>query len=124
MMAGPERARRTISSHMPPKSLEYQSLVDSLKANHGLEKMQDIFSVFRLPGDLNLRTTECGMANAWYQRPTVTICYEYLNDIRKSIPAETTPQVARGPPGKQGLVGAIESTGAGEPFGPPAHCRI
>jgi hypothetical protein len=39
-----------------------------------------------------LRTTECGMANAWYQRPTVTICYEYLNDIRKSIPAETTPQ--------------------------------
>jgi hypothetical protein len=66
--------------------------MESLKANHGLEKMQEIFSVFRLPNDLNLRTTECGMANAWYQRPTVTICYEYLNDIRKSIPAETTPQ--------------------------------
>jgi hypothetical protein len=86
------RTNRIQIEYVPPKSPEYQSLMESLKANHGLEKMQEIFSVFRLPNDLNLRTTECGMANAWYQRPTVTICYEYLNDIRKSMPAETTPQ--------------------------------
>jgi hypothetical protein len=86
------RTNRIQIEYVPPKSPEYQSLMESLKANHGLEKMQEIFSVLRLPSDLNLRTTECGMANAWYQRPTVTICYEYLNDIRKSIPAETTPQ--------------------------------
>lgn len=97
LLALPARAQEPRTNHIqieyvPPKSPEYQSLMESLKANHGLEMMQDIFSVFRLPSDLNLRTTECGMANAWYQRPTVTICYEYLNDIRKSIPAETTPQ--------------------------------
>src|ERR1700744_840437 len=86
------RANRIQIEYVPPKSPEYQSLMESLKANHGLEKMQEIFSVFRLPSDLNLRTTECGMVNAWYQRPTVTICYEYLNDSRKSIPPETTPQ--------------------------------
>ncbi|MBV9630085.1 MAG: hypothetical protein JO230_18480 [Xanthobacteraceae bacterium] len=86
------RTNRIQIEYVPPKSPEYQSLLDSLKANHGLEKMQEIFSPFRLPGDLTLRTTECGMANAWYQRPTVTICYEYLNDIRKSLPAETTSQ--------------------------------
>ena len=86
------RTNRIQIEYVPPKSPEYQSLLDSLKANHGLEKMQEIFSPFRLPGDLNLRTTECGMANAWYQRPTITICYEYLNDIRKSLPAETTSQ--------------------------------
>jgi hypothetical protein len=86
------RTNRIQIEYVPPKSAEYQSLMESLKANHGLEKMQEIFSVFRLRNDLTLRTTECGMANAWYQRPTVTICYEYLNDIRKSIPAETTSQ--------------------------------
>ncbi len=91
-LAQEARTNRIQIEYVPPKSPEYQSLMESLKANHGLEKMQEIFSVFRLPSDLNLRTTECGMANAWYQRPTVTICYEYLNDIRKSIPAETTPQ--------------------------------
>ena len=68
------RTNRIQIEYVPPKSPEYQSLLDSVKANHGLEKMQEIFSVFRLPNDLNLRTTECGMANAWYQRPTVTIC--------------------------------------------------
>lgn len=92
VLAQDARTNRIQIEYLPPKNPEYQSLVDSLKANHGLEKMQEIFSPFRLPGDLNLRTTECGMANAWYQRPTVTICYEYLNDIRKSLPAETTSQ--------------------------------
>ena len=29
------------------------------------------------------------MANAWYQRPTVTICYEYLDDIEKGVRKET-----------------------------------
>jgi hypothetical protein len=92
VLAQDARTNRIQIEYLPPKNPEYQSLVDSLKANHGLEKMQEIFSPFRLPGDLNLRITECGMANAWYQRPTVTICYEYLNDIRKSLPAETTSQ--------------------------------
>ena len=86
------RTNRIKIEYVPPKNPEFQSLMESLKANHGLEKMQETFAPFRLSTDLNLRTMECGMANAWYQRPTVTICYEYLNDIRKSIPAETTPQ--------------------------------
>jgi Putative metallopeptidase len=86
------RTDRIRIEYVPPKNLEYQSLLDSLKANQGLEKMQETFAPFRLSTDLNLRTMECGMANAWYQRPTVTICYEYLSDIRKSIPNETTPQ--------------------------------
>jgi Putative metallopeptidase len=84
------RTNRIQIEYVPPKSPEYQSVMETLKANHGLEKMQEVFSVFRLPSNLNLRTTECGMVNAWYQRPTVTICYEYLDDIRKSIPTETT----------------------------------
>jgi Putative metallopeptidase len=30
-----------------------------------------------------------GMANAWYQRPKVTICYEYVDDIDKGVRKET-----------------------------------
>ena len=75
--------------YAPPKSQNYQPLVDRLKANRALDKMQEIFGSFRLPTDINLRTMECGMANAWYQRPTVTICYEYLDDIEKGVRKET-----------------------------------
>ncbi len=92
MPAGAQEARtnRVQIEYVPPKSANFQNLFDRLKAGRALEKMQEIFSPFRLSNDLNLRTFECGMANAWYQRPTVTICYEYLYDIRNTMPKETT----------------------------------
>ena len=75
--------------YAPPKSKDYQDMAERLKANRALEKMQEMFGSFRLPNDLNLMVKECGMANAWYQRPTVTICYEYVDDIQKGIPKGT-----------------------------------
>jgi Putative metallopeptidase len=51
--------------------------------------MQEMFGSFRLPNDLSLVAKECGMANAWYQRPKVTICYEYVDDIDKGVRKET-----------------------------------
>jgi hypothetical protein len=47
----------------------------------------------RLPEQLSIRTTECGVLNSWYRRenkPTVTICYEFLKHILNSLPNETT----------------------------------
>ena len=35
--------------------------------------------------------TQCGVSNAWYQRPTVTVCYEYLRELRDMAPTETSP---------------------------------
>jgi hypothetical protein len=64
----------------------YEDLAQRLKANRALEKMREMFGSFRVPNDLHLMAKECGMANAWYQRPTVTICYEYVDDIQKGIP--------------------------------------
>jgi hypothetical protein len=72
-----------------PKSQNYHGLADRLKANRALEKMQEMFGSFRLPNDLSLTMKECGMANAWYQRPRVTICYEYVEDIEKGLRNET-----------------------------------
>src|SRR5262249_23361216 len=67
--------------YVPPKNPAFQTIYDTLKQHQTLEKLQQIFSPVRLQSDLNIKTTECGMSNAWYQRPTLTICYEYLADI-------------------------------------------
>jgi hypothetical protein len=83
------RPNRIHIEYVPPKSPENQRLYEALKERRALEKMQEIFSPFRLSNDLNMRTFECGMVNAWYQRPTVTICYEYLADILTRMPKDT-----------------------------------
>ena len=78
----------------PPKNTDLQELYGRLKDHQFLEKIRQILSPLRLPEDLNIKTTECGVMNAWYRRdnsrPTVTICYELLKTISQSMPKETT----------------------------------
>jgi len=75
-----------------PKNPAHQVIYDKLKQNKALEKLQEIFSPFRLPIDITLKTMSCdGVDNAWYQRPNLTICYEYIDvDIMQNVPEETT----------------------------------
>jgi hypothetical protein len=77
--------------YVPPTNPAHQALYDMLRQRRALEKLQEIFSPFRLPIELTLKTVGCdGVANAYYQRPELRICYEYLEEIRQSIPKETT----------------------------------
>jgi hypothetical protein len=85
------RTNRMQIEYVPPKNPAFQQIYDTLKQRQTLEKLQQIFSPFRLPFDMTIKTTECGMSNAWYQRPTLTICYEYLADILKNLPPEAAP---------------------------------
>jgi hypothetical protein len=63
-----------------------------LREKRALEKLQDVFSPFRLPIDVKLQIGPCdGVANAWYNRPAVSVCYEYLHEIMKTLPAENGP---------------------------------
>ena len=63
------------------------------KEKRVLERLQEIFSPFRLPVDLTIKTGDCqGVSNAWYDRPAISICYEYLHEILQSMPPETTPE--------------------------------
>jgi hypothetical protein len=49
-------------------------------------------SSVQLPVELTFKMVGCdGVSNAWYSRPTVTICYEYLAEIQRNMPKETTP---------------------------------
>src|SRR4029453_5667102 len=63
------------------------------KKRRTLERIRQVFSPFRLPVELTIRTGSCeGVANAWCNRPAITVCYEYLNQILQSLPGETTPE--------------------------------
>ena len=80
--------------YQPPKDPAQQNVYDAIRERHMLEMVRKIFSPFML-GDINLniRTISCGVSNAWYQRignvPTVSICYEYLQEIWQNMPEET-----------------------------------
>ena len=78
--------------YAPPANPAHQSIHDTLKDRKALETLQQVFSPFKLPVDLTLRTVGCrGISNAWYQRPIVSVCYEYLDEILQNLPATTTP---------------------------------
>jgi hypothetical protein len=77
-----------------PKNPAQQNIYDMIKQRHMLEMVRKIFSPWNLGDiDLNIRTISCDVSNAWYQRvgkvPTVSICYEYLQEIWDSMPEET-----------------------------------
>lgn len=94
--ADPARTNRIRIEYAPPQTSEYQKLRDMLMEHRALEMLQEIFSPLRLPVDLLIKTKECGMSNAWYQTvdsvPTVTVCYEFLQEIMQGAPTETTDE--------------------------------
>jgi Putative metallopeptidase len=80
--------------YQTPKDPAQQKVYDTVKQHRILEMVRKIFSPWNLGDiDLNIRTVSCGVSNAWYQRvgnvPTVSICYEYLQEIWDSMPEET-----------------------------------
>jgi len=90
-MAADAQPNRIRVEYVPPTNPAHQPLYDLLKQHQTLEKLQEVFSPFRLPIDLTLRTVGCnGVSNAWYHRPDVNVCYEYLNEIYQTMPKETT----------------------------------
>jgi len=76
----------------PPRSAELQTVYELLMRRRPLHKVHEIFSPLRLPVDLTVKTTECGVSNAWYRRPEITLCYEYIRDLYQMAPKETSPE--------------------------------
>src|SRR5262245_55836984 len=85
------RPNRIQFEYVPPQNPQLEAVYNQLKQGHALEKIQQLFSPFRIPIDLTVKTVECGQSNAWYQSPTVTICYEYLDEIWRSAPKTPGP---------------------------------
>jgi len=90
-IAAEAQPNRILFEYVAPTNPTHQSLYALLKERRTLEKLQQVFSPFRLPIDLTLRTVGCdGVSNAWYHRPDVSVCYEYLNEIYQTMPQATT----------------------------------
>src|SRR4029077_9814108 len=69
----------------------HQPIYDRLKEVSFLEKLQQFLTPFRLPRALLVKVEGCdGDANAFYENNVITICYEYIELLRKTMPAETT----------------------------------
>jgi hypothetical protein len=86
------KADRIQISYVAPKNPAHEPVYRLLKERQLLEKFQKFLSPLRLPKALQLKLQGCdGVSNAWYEDDAITICYEYIDDILKSAPKETTP---------------------------------
>src|SRR5262245_28877132 len=99
-IAAEAQTNRMTVEYVPPTNPAHQALYQRLMERRVLEKMQEVFSPFRLPAELKLRTVGCdGVSNAWYQKtrprashqPSVNVCYEALAEILQALPPGTTP---------------------------------
>jgi hypothetical protein len=89
--AAPAKPNRITIKYVAPKNPAHQPILDRLKRNRGLERLQEFLSPFRLPHTLLIKTEGCdGVSNAWYDEGAVTICYEYIDEIWRNAPKETT----------------------------------
>jgi hypothetical protein len=85
------RADRFQISYVPPKNSAHEPVFKLLKERQVLEKFKGLLSPLRLPRALTLKVEGCdGESNAWYADDAVTVCYEYLDDILRNAPKETT----------------------------------
>ena len=90
-----ERPNRIRIEYVPPTNPAHQKLYEFIRERQVLETVQKIFSPFRLPLEVTIKTIGCdGVSNAWYSRqgkePLIRLCYEYLQEILDKAPAETT----------------------------------
>jgi hypothetical protein len=75
-----------------PKNPDHRPIYDWLKGQKVLERFKELLSPLKLPRPLVFEVQGCdGVENAWYGDDTITVCYEYLEGIRRNVPKETTP---------------------------------
>ena len=75
-----------------PKNATHEPVFRLLKERKVLEKFKEFLSPLRLPRPLQLKLEGCdGISNAWYGDDAITVCYEYIDDVLRNAPQETTP---------------------------------
>lgn len=91
--AAKARTNQIRISYVAPKNPAHQPIVERLKEGRALAKLQLFLSPFRLPHRLLIKTEGCdGESNAWYDEDAITICYEYIAEMWRNAPTETTKE--------------------------------
>jgi len=79
-------------SYKAPKDPELLVIHERLKEGKTLERLKDFLKPYRLPRKLRIVLTDCdGESDAFYGNRKITVCYEYINELWKRMPAQTTP---------------------------------
>ncbi len=88
----PAKSNRITVTYELPENQAYLHIYTLMKEDrHSLEKLQELLSPIRLPWTLELLLAECdGEADAMYWDGTITICYEYIDELWDAMPANTT----------------------------------
>jgi len=87
------KSNRVKISYVPPSNPAHQHIYEVLQERRVLERMQGYLSPLRLPQTLFLKSAGCnGESNAWYEDTelTVTVCYEYIDEVLRNAPDVTT----------------------------------
>ncbi len=90
---GKDKPDQIRGAYVAPKDAKFTPMYDQLRQQRVLERMRELLSPLRLPRPLTIKLDGCdGVANAWYEDDTVTICYEYLEFIAQNAPKGDTPK--------------------------------
>ena len=87
------KSNRIEISYVKPQNPAHQKIFQFINERRVLERLRDYLSHIRLPKTLLLKTEGCnGASNAWYDDSdnSVTVCYEYLEELRSNAPDKTT----------------------------------
>jgi Putative metallopeptidase len=91
--AAKARTNQVRISYGPPQNPAHQAILERLKEIRALEDLRRFLSPIRLPRTVLVKTESCnGDANAWYDAGEITICYDYIAEMWRNAPAETTKE--------------------------------
>jgi hypothetical protein len=89
------RTRQVDILYAEPKNEGLRPVYTQIKQARALERIQNFLAPLRLPRRLLIKTEDCdGVSNAWYEDDAVTVCYEFLDEIWKNVPAAATADIA------------------------------
>jgi hypothetical protein len=78
-------------SYGEPQQAQLQPIYKLVRERRLLEKIRDLLRPLRFPHRLFVQTQDCGgIANAFSNDESVTVCYELLDEYWKNAPQETT----------------------------------
>jgi hypothetical protein len=83
---------RVAIAYVAPINRAHEAAHSLLREQQALERVRDLLVHVRWPRTLRLELKGCeGESNAWYENDTVTVCYEYLEDLWKGANSSARP---------------------------------
>jgi len=90
--AQPAREDRVAIDYVAPVNAAHQPLFEFLKQNQALERVRGVLVAISWPRTLRLEVRGCeGEPNAWYENASITLCYEFLDDLWRRANAPARP---------------------------------